>query len=43
MQVKVEGNDKTVKTDSTKINKMIADLEAHINTTLITEKSVRKA
>lgn len=31
------------KQDSSKIIKMINDLEAHINTSIITEKSVRKA
>jgi hypothetical protein len=43
MQVKLESSDKTLKADSTKLNKIVNDLEAHINTSFITEKSVRKA
>lgn len=43
MQVKVESADKGIKNDSSKINKAVNDLEAHINTSIITEKSVRKA
>ncbi len=29
--------------ETTKLNKAVNDLEAHINTSIITEKSVRKA
>jgi hypothetical protein len=43
MQVKVESADKGIKNDSSKLNKIVNDLEAHINTVIITEKSVRKA
>jgi archaellum component FlaC len=43
MQTKVDDADKSIKEESTKLNKAVADLEAHINTSIITEKSVRKA
>jgi hypothetical protein len=43
MQVKVDESDKGIKDESAKIAKQVADLEAHINTSIITEKSVRKA
>lgn len=43
MQSKVDGADKLVKDEAGKLSKSVADLEAHINTSIITEKSVRKA
>lgn len=43
MQLKVDGGDKQIKDESVKLNKAVNDLEAHINTSIITEKSVRKA
>jgi len=43
MQVKVENGDHRIKDESVKLNKAVNDLEAHINTSIITEKSVRKA
>lgn len=43
MQTKVDDADKSIKEESVKLNKAVADLEAHINTSIITEKSVRKA
>lgn len=43
MQTKVDDADKGIKEESVKLNKAVADLEAHINTSIITEKSVRKA
>lgn len=43
MQVKVEDGDRKIKDESGKLNKAVHDLEAHINTSVITEKSVRKA
>lgn len=43
MQSKVDGADKLVKDEAAKLSKSVADLEAHINTSIITEKSVRKA
>jgi hypothetical protein len=43
MQVKVDDGDKKIKDESVKLNKAVNDLEAHINTSIITEKSVRKA
>jgi len=43
MQSKVDEADKSIKEESVKLNKAVADLEAHINTSIITEKSVRKA
>lgn len=43
MSSKVDEADRSIKDDSVKLNKAVADLEAHINTSIITEKSVRKA
>lgn len=43
MSTKVDEADRGIKEESTKLNKAVADLEAHINTSIITEKSVRKA
>lgn len=43
MQVKVENGDNKIKEESVKLNKAVFDLEAHINTSIITEKSVRKS
>ena len=43
MQLKVDDGDKKIKDESVKLNKAVNDLEAHINTSIITEKSVRKA
>ena len=43
MSTKVDDADRSIKDDSVKLNKAVADLEAHINTSVITEKSVRKA
>jgi hypothetical protein len=43
MSTKVDEADRSIKDDSVKLNKAVADLEAHINTSIITEKSVRKA
>jgi hypothetical protein len=43
MQVKVDDGDRKIKDESVKLNKAVHDLEAHINTSIITEKSVRKA
>jgi len=43
MQTKVDEADKSIKEEAVKLNKAVADLEAHINTSIITEKSVRKA
>jgi len=43
MSTKVDDADRGIKEESTKLNKAVADLEAHINTSIITEKSVRKA
>lgn len=43
MQVKVESGDTKIKEESINLNKAVHDLEAHINTSVITEKSVRKA
>lgn len=43
MSSKVDEADRSIKDDSFKLNKAVADLEAHINTSIITEKSVRKA
>lgn len=36
MQLKVDNADKSIKDDSIKLNKAVADLEAHINTSIIT-------
>jgi len=41
--VKAESCDKRITAEAEKLSKIINDLEAHINTTTITEKSVRKA
>jgi hypothetical protein len=43
MSTKVDDADRGIKEESSKLNKAVADLEAHINTSIITEKSVRKA
>ena len=43
MQTKVDEADKSIKEEAVKLNKAVADLDAHINTSIITEKSVRKA
>jgi len=43
MQLTVNGGDNKSKDEYTKLQKAINDLEAHINTSIITEKSVRKA
>lgn len=43
MQTKVDEADKSIREEAAKLNKSVADLEAHINTSVITEKSVRKA
>jgi predicted nucleic acid-binding Zn-ribbon protein len=43
MSTKVDEADRGIKEESNKITKAVADLEAHINTSIITEKSVRKA
>jgi Holliday junction resolvasome RuvABC endonuclease subunit len=43
MQMKVEDGDHKIKDEAVKLNKAVHDLEAHINTSIITEKSVRKA
>ena len=42
-RVKTEQGEKKIVEDTLKVQKMITDLEAHINTSIITEKSVRKA
>lgn len=43
MQTKVDEAESGIREESTKLTKAVADLEAHINTSIITEKSVRKA
>lgn len=43
MRVKGENGDKKLVEDTYKLQKAVSDLEAHINTSIITEKSVRKA
>lgn len=43
MRVKAETSEKKVVEDTFKLQKAVNDLEAHINTSIITEKSVRKA
>lgn len=43
MRVKAESSEKKVVEDTFKLQKAVNDLEAHINTSIITEKSVRKA
>ena len=39
----MDGGDGKAKEDLQKLTKAVNDLEAHINTSIITEKSVRKA
>jgi hypothetical protein len=36
MQMKVDGGDRSVKDESEKLSKIVYDLEAHINTSVIT-------
>lgn len=43
VRVKSEQGEKKIIEDTARMQKMISDLEAHINTSIITEKSVRKA
>ena len=43
LRVKVEGTEKKFLEDTFAMQKVVNDLEAHINTSIITEKSVRKA
>ena len=43
MRVKVENSEKKFVEDTYSLQKAVNDLEAHINTSIITEKSVRKA
>jgi len=43
MQIRVDESEKNLKAECLTINKGVNDLEAHINTSIITEKSVRKA
>lgn len=43
VRVKTEQGEQKIVEDTVKMQKMIGDLEAHINTSIITEKSVRKA
>jgi len=43
MRVKVENSEKKFLEDAYSLQKTVNDLEAHINTSIITEKSVRKA
>ena len=43
MRVKVENTEKKFLDDTYSMQKTVNDLEAHINTSIITEKSVRKA
>lgn len=43
MRVKTETLEKKYVEDTFKLQKAVNDLEAHINTSVITEKSVRKA
>jgi len=43
MRVKAENGDKKLVEDTFTLQKAVSDLEAHINTSIITEKSVRKA
>ena len=43
VRVKGDQGDRKIVEDTLKIQKLITDLEAHINTSIITEKSVRKA
>ena len=43
VRVKSEQGEKKIVEDTTRMQKMINDLEAHINTSIIVEKSVRKS
>ena len=43
VRVKSEQGEQKIVEDTLRMQKMITDLEAHINTSIITEKSVRKA
>lgn len=43
MRVKAESGESKLIEDTFKLQKAVNDLEAHINTSIITEKSVRKA
>jgi hypothetical protein len=43
MRVKLENSEKKFLDDTYTLQKTVNDLEAHINTSIITEKSVRKA
>jgi ABC-type phosphate transport system auxiliary subunit len=43
VRVKTEQSEKKVLEDTFKLQKSVNDLEAHINTSIIQEKSVRKA
>lgn len=43
LKLKSENAEKKVVEDTYKLQKAVNDLEAHINTSIITEKSVRKA
>ena len=43
VRVKVDQGERKIVEDTLKMQKLITDLEAHINTSIITEKSVRKA
>ena len=43
VRVKSEQGEKKIVEDTTRMQKMINDLEAHINTSIIMEKSVRKS
>ena len=43
VRVKVDQGERKIVEDTLKMQKLVTDLEAHINTSIITEKSVRKA
>jgi len=43
VRVKSEQVEQKIVEDNLRASKMVTDLEAHINTSIITEKSVRKA
>jgi hypothetical protein len=43
MRVKLENSEKKFVEDTYSLQRTVNDLEAHINTSIITEKSVRKA
>ena len=43
VRVKSEKVEQKIVEDNSRSQKLITDLEAHINTSIITEKSVRKA